>query len=43
MAAEKITKRPEPKVKYATTEQVKAAAKLAFLTHGKALRELAHR
>ena len=43
MVAKKITNQKEPKVQYATAEQLKAAAKLAFITHGQALRELANR
>ena len=43
MATKQVKKTQEPKIQYATTEQVKAAAKLAFIMHGPAFRELAKR
>ena len=43
IAAKKETKRRQPKIQYGTEEQVRAAAKLALITHGQAFRELANR
>ena len=43
ITAEKEAKRRKLKIQYATEEQVRAAAKLASITHGKAFREVANR
>ena len=43
ITAEKEAKRRKPNIQYATEKHVRAAAKLASITHGQAFRQLANR
>ena len=43
MDAKQIAKKQDTGVRYATAEELRAAAKLALAKHGEAFRALAHR